>query len=100
ITKSGFAEPERVIQNLKNNFAFIAADGFDFYTPVQVKILSQLSRLGIEVMATLTFEKERAVHFWQRRTLERFVSEQVEIIDCKPLAANDISAAAAKLMSD
>jgi ATP-dependent helicase/nuclease subunit B len=100
INKSELAEPERAIQNLKNNFAFIAADGFDFYTPVQVKILSQLSRLGIEVMATLTFEKERAVHFWQKRTLERFVSEQVEIINCKPLVANDISEAAAKLMSD
>ena len=56
IASPGFAKREQMIQSLKTNLPFIAADGFDFYTPVQVKILSQLSRFDIEVMATLTFE--------------------------------------------
>jgi ATP-dependent helicase/nuclease subunit B len=94
------AERGRIIQSLKSNLPFVAADGFDFYTPVQVKILSQLSRLSTEVIATLTFEDERAVHFWQKRTLERFVSEQVEIIPCKPTLTNQISEAAVRLMND
>jgi ATP-dependent helicase/nuclease subunit B len=100
IALSELAERERAIQNLKNNFVFIAADGFDFYTPVQVKMLSQLSKFGIEVMATLTFENERAVHFWQKRTLERFISEQAEIIACKSTLTGNIAQAAARLMSD
>jgi ATP-dependent helicase/nuclease subunit B len=91
---------ERIIQNLKDNFPFLAADGFDFYTPVQVRILSQLSRFGIEVMATLTFEEERAVHLWQKRTHERFIAEGAEIIRCRGKVRNQISEAAAMLMSD
>lgn len=100
IASPKFAKREQLIQSLKNNLPFVAADGFDFYTPVQVKILSQLSHFNIEVIATLTFEKERAVHFWQKRTLERFTSEQAEMIQCTPILTNEIAEAAQRLMSD
>jgi ATP-dependent helicase/nuclease subunit B len=91
---------EQAIKKLKDNFPFIAADGFDFYTSVQVKMLSRLSRLGIEIMASHSFEPERAVHLWQKRTMDRFIAEGAEMIYCKPTLANDISEAAARLMND
>ncbi len=91
---------ERVHRNLRETFPLIVADGFDFYTPVQVKILSGLSTLGIEVIATLTFEESRAVHLWQKRTYERFVKERAEIINFTSKLTNEISIAAARLMND
>jgi ATP-dependent helicase/nuclease subunit B len=91
---------ESVVKKIKENFPLIAADGFDFYTPVQVKILSQLSKFGIEVIAALTFEEDRTVHLWQKRTLERFVKERAEINQLTSNITNEISTAAASLMRD
>jgi ATP-dependent helicase/nuclease subunit B len=94
------ANRQQAIKKLHKNFPLIAADGFDFYTPVQVKILSRLSQLGIESMASLSFEADRAVHLWQKRTLERFISEEAQLVHCNPAPANEISEAAGRLMND
>jgi ATP-dependent helicase/DNAse subunit B len=85
---------------LKSSFPFLAADGFDFYTPVQVKILSLLSHMGVETSATLTFSEARAVHLWQEQTFRRFKEENAEVIHCPNSLPSEISQLADAFMSD
>ncbi|HEY7547285.1 MAG TPA: hypothetical protein VID27_20490, partial [Blastocatellia bacterium] len=91
---------QRAIKNPADRFSMIVADGFDFYTPVQVGLLSRLSRLGVETMATLTYEEGRAVHLWQEPTRRRFEAAGAEIIELQSSPADEISRAAARLMDD
>ncbi|MFP5263259.1 MAG: PD-(D/E)XK nuclease family protein [Blastocatellia bacterium] len=84
----------------ENTFSFIAADGFDFYTPVQVRLLSALARSGAEVIATLTYEEGRAVHLWQERTAERLKSAGAEVIIFSRGPESGIERAAGRLMAD
>ncbi|HVG17638.1 MAG TPA: hypothetical protein VNI02_01195, partial [Blastocatellia bacterium] len=86
---------------LRNNiFSLVAADGFDFYTPVQVRLLSALAARGAEVVATLTYEEGRAVHLWQERTLERLKNAGAEVVILSGERASPIEQAAARLMVD
>jgi ATP-dependent helicase/nuclease subunit B len=84
----------------KNDYSFIAADGFDFFTPVQVRLLSALAARGVEVIATLTYEEGRAVHLWQERTVERLKNARADVVHltCKQLS--EIEQVAAQLMAD
>jgi ATP-dependent helicase/nuclease subunit B len=84
----------------ENTFSFVAADGFDFYTPVQVRLLSALARRGAEVIATLTYEEGRAVHLWQERTMGRLKSAGAEVIIFSGGLESSIERAAARLMAD
>lgn len=87
-------------KNLADRFSLVVADGFDFYTPVQVRLLSLLSSLGVETAATLTYEAGRAVHLWQEPTRRRFESAGAEIIELQATPLNEIERAAARLMDD
>jgi ATP-dependent helicase/nuclease subunit B len=91
---------EKVFEKLKSNYPLIIADGFDFYTPVQVKLLASVSRRGIEAAATLSYEEGRAVSMWQQPTLSRFLSEGAELITCESQPPRPIARVAAKLMLD
>jgi ATP-dependent helicase/nuclease subunit B len=84
----------------KSNFSLVAADGFDFYTPVQVRLLSALAARGVEVIATLTYEEGRAVHLWQERTVERLKNAGAEIVRFSCEQSSVIERAAARLMVD
>lgn len=84
----------------ENAFSLIAVDGFDFYTPVQVRLLSALAARGVEVIATLTYEEGRAVHLWQQRTMERLKDARAEIVYFSREQASLIEQAAARLMVD
>ncbi len=87
-------------KNFANRFSLVVADGFDFYTPVQVGLLSRLSQLGVETLATLTYESGRAVHLWQEPTRKRFASIGAEITEFQSPPSNEIERAAARLMRD
>ncbi len=87
-------------ENIADRFSLVVADGFDFYTPVQVGLLSRLSQLGVETVATLTYETGRAVHLWQDRTRRRFESTGAEITELQASPSNEISRASARLMDD
>jgi len=81
-------------------FSLVAADGFNFYNVVQVKLLSLLARLGVKVVATLTYEENRAIHIWQGPTRARLANHATEIVNCTTMPANSIEIAAMNLMRD
>jgi ATP-dependent helicase/nuclease subunit B len=85
---------------LSRPISLVAADGFDFYTPVQVRLLSLLSAAGVETIVTLSYEARRAVHFWQERTRSRLAVASAEVIDCASSPSNQIERAAARLLED
>jgi ATP-dependent helicase/DNAse subunit B len=87
-----------LLQMIKNEFALIACDGFDFYTPTQIRLLQLLSECGVETMATLTYEADRAVHLWQKRTLERFDKARAETLSCA--AKSEMAQVATRFMRD
>jgi ATP-dependent helicase/DNAse subunit B len=84
----------------ENIFSLVVADGFDFYTPVQVRLLSALAARGVEVIATLTYEEGRAVHLWQERTMERLKNAGAEMVYFSRGHLSVIEQAAARLMVD
>ena len=84
----------------KNIFSLVAADGFDFYTPVQSRLLRALAARGAEVIATLTYEEGRAVHLWQQHTVERLKNVGAEIVSVSCERDDVIGQAAARLMVD
>lgn len=57
---------------LRRRPRLIAADGFDAFSAVQVQLLEALSKLGVEVWATLDYEESRPPHLWHEPTLARF----------------------------
>lgn len=81
-------------------FSLITADGFNFYNAVQVKMLSMLARLGVEVVATLTYEENRAIHMWQGPTRARVASHATDLVNftCAPVTV--INRAAMSFMRD
>lgn len=85
---------------IRKRFSLIAADGFDFYTPAQVKLLSLLSSLDVEVAATLTWQKGRSVHLWQQPTIDRFHRSGAEILEMTATPKGQIERAASLLMRD
>ncbi len=87
-------------KRLKELAVYIAADGFDFYAPDKMKLLSQLSEIGIETTATLTYEPERDVHLWQRRTYERFTEARAEMTHFQNDVAGKLPKLAASLLND
>lgn len=74
--------------------SLVAADGFDFYTAAQVRLLRHLACMGIETLATLAYEENRPVHLWQERTYRRFNEAGAEIIECclEPISPLDLAA--------
>jgi ATP-dependent helicase/DNAse subunit B len=78
----------------------VAADGFDFYTAVQVGLMSKLASLGVETIATLTCEQGRDVHLWQEPTLARFTGARAEVVACTAAPRTEIERAACDLMKD
>jgi ATP-dependent helicase/DNAse subunit B len=82
------------------NFSLVAACGFDFYTAVQTRLLLLLSRLGVETLATLTYQQGRAVHLWQNPTRKRFQDAEVETEELSDAPAHLIRRAAARLLAD
>jgi ATP-dependent helicase/nuclease subunit B len=87
-------------KRIADELALVACDGFDFYTPTQIRLLRLLSDCGIETLATLTYESDRAVHLWQKRTRERFDEAGAEIIDLSQPPTTDLGRVAALLMGD
>lgn len=85
---------------ISTNISLVAADGFSFYSAVQVKLLSLLSRFNVEVMATLTYQKDRSVHLWQEPTLLRLRKVDAEIVELDSSTSNQIERAAALMMRD
>ena len=81
-------------------FTLVAADGFNFYNSVQVKLLSMLSTLGVEVVATLTYEENRAIHIWQGPTRARLAARATNVINCIASPASVIDLAAMNFMRD
>jgi ATP-dependent helicase/DNAse subunit B len=82
------------------NLSLVAADGFDYYTPVQVAILSALSKLGVATMAALTFRSGSSVHLWQEPTWRRFESAEAEIVHFDSSEETRIQIVADALFSD
>ncbi|MBI3653258.1 MAG: PD-(D/E)XK nuclease family protein [Acidobacteria bacterium] len=93
-------EPEKSLQKLQQDFPLVVADGFDFFTAVQVQLLSTISALGIETAAAFTYEAERAVHMWQQPTHQRCKQEAAEFLFCEAQPGSRIAQVAAHLMDD
>lgn len=89
-----------LLQKIADEFALVACDGFDFYTPTQIRLLRLLSDCGVEALATLTYEADRAVHLWQQRTRERFSEAGAEIVNFASPSPTHLRQAAALLMRD
>jgi ATP-dependent helicase/nuclease subunit B len=87
-------------ENATLPYTLVAADGFNFYTTVQVKLLSLLSALGVEVITTLTYEEGRAIHIWQEPTRARLAAAATDIVACASTPANLIDRAAIGFMRD
>jgi ATP-dependent helicase/nuclease subunit B len=83
-----------------HSLSMVAADGFDFYTPVQVQMLSLLAARGVDVLATLTYEEGRAVHLWQKPTAERLSRAHAVSVQLSREPRGLIEQAAALLMTD
>jgi ATP-dependent helicase/nuclease subunit B len=81
-------------------FSLVAADGFNFYNRVQVRLLSLLSSLGVKVVTTLTYEENRAIHIWQGPTHARLAAHATEVVACATTPANAIDLAAINFMRD
>ena len=91
---------DRFLESLKKRFSFVAADGFDCYTPVQVKLLALLDKIGIESVATLTYDEDRVVHLWQAPTRRRFADANVDVLKQEAGGAAPIFRVASSLMVD
>lgn len=87
-------------ESIRQPISLVAADGFDFYTAAQVKLLSRLARHGIETLATLTFEENRPVHLWQERTRERFNEAGAEIVEITARPVTSLDRAASRFLQD
>ncbi|HEU4391678.1 MAG TPA: hypothetical protein VFV34_28075, partial [Blastocatellia bacterium] len=87
-------------RRIRRPFGFVAADQFDSYTQVQVRLLSAIARNGSEVVATLDYEEGLPVHLWHEPTMKRFNSAgaTIEKLHREPVGALEI--AARRLMSD
>ncbi|HKP87185.1 MAG TPA: PD-(D/E)XK nuclease family protein [Blastocatellia bacterium] len=81
-------------------FSLVAADGFDFYSPVQTRVLALLAARGVETIVSLTYEEGRAAHLWQKPTVERLRNAGVEFVQCSASPSTMIEVAAARFMSD
>lgn len=86
--------------SLSLGFSLVAADGFDFYSPVQTRLLKLLSSRGVETIASLTYEEDRAVHLWQKPTIERLGKQGAQFIHCAANPSTVIEIAYANFMSD
>ncbi|HKS43069.1 MAG TPA: PD-(D/E)XK nuclease family protein [Blastocatellia bacterium] len=82
------------------NISLVAVDGFDFYSPVQLRLLSLLAARNVETIVTLTYEEGRAVHLWQKPTIERLRKTGAQFDYCSTTPTNVIERAAAQLMDD
>ncbi|HST22296.1 MAG TPA: PD-(D/E)XK nuclease family protein, partial [Blastocatellia bacterium] len=82
------------------NISLVAVDGFDFYSPVQLRLLSLLAARNVETIITLTYEEGRAVHLWQKPTIERLRKTGAQFDYCSTTPTNVIERAAAQLMDD
>lgn len=81
-------------------FSVVAADGFDTFSAVQVRLLTALSNHGVEVAAALTHEESRAVHLWREPTVARFreAGAQIEFVAATP--ASVMTLAASRLLAE
>ena len=86
--------------SIKLNISLVAVDGFDFYSPVQLRLLSLLATRNVETIITLTYEEGRAVHLWQKPTIERLRETGAQFDFCSATPASVIERAAAQLMTD
>src|SRR6185503_13177939 len=64
------------------NLSLVAVDGFDFYSPVKARLLASLASRGVETIVTLTYEEGRAVHLWQKPTIERLRAQGASFDHC------------------
>lgn len=81
-------------------FTLVAADGFNFYNAVQVKLLSRLATVGVEVVATLTYEENRAIHIWQGPTRARLAAQAADVVNYMTTPGSVIDLAATRFMRD
>src|SRR6185369_3804681 len=77
-------------------FSLVAADGFDFYSPVQTQLLTALASRGVETIVSLTYEAGRATHLWQKPTFERLCNAGAELVYCSASPSTVIEATAAR----
>ncbi|MEW6128928.1 MAG: PD-(D/E)XK nuclease family protein [Acidobacteriota bacterium] len=89
-----------LIEKIKSEFPLVACDGFDFYTPTQIRLLELLGHCGVETVASLTYEADRAVHLWHKPTWERFVDMGAEVVHFDSPSETSISQAATRLMRE
>lgn len=82
------------------NVALVAVDGFDFYSQVQLRLLSLLAARNVETLVTLDYEEGRAVHLWQKPTVERLRGAGAQFDYCQATLTSVIERAAAQLMDD
>jgi ATP-dependent helicase/nuclease subunit B len=80
--------------------SLIAVEGFDFLTPLQVRLLSALAARGVEVIVNMTYDEARALHYWQRPTVARLQAKGATFIRCENQPESIIQVAAATLMND
>lgn len=99
-TATGHLVSREARERIAGGYSLLAADDFDFYSPVQVRLLSLLSAHGAEVYATLSYREGSSVHLWQEPTRRRFEAAGFNLIrfDSKP--ENAIQLAAARLLCD
>ncbi|MGA9768669.1 MAG: PD-(D/E)XK nuclease family protein [Blastocatellia bacterium] len=82
------------------NISLVAVDGFDFYSPVQLRLLSLIAARNVETIVTLTYEEGRAVHLWQKPTVERMRNAAAHFQYCSMMPKGVIERVAARLMAD
>jgi len=88
------------VNDLRRWFSLVAVDGFDFLTAMQVNLLSALATRGVDVMVSLTYDKTRAIHYWQRPTIARLRAAGASFSDCGIAPKSSIQVAAAALMNE
>lgn len=91
---------ESLPSSINLNISLVAVDGFDFYSQVQLRLLSLLAARNVETMITLTYEEARAVHLWQKPTVERLREAGAQFDYCSTTPTSVIERAAARLMCD
>ncbi|HVF90735.1 MAG TPA: PD-(D/E)XK nuclease family protein [Blastocatellia bacterium] len=99
-TAAGKLVSREAREKIARSYSMIAADDFDFYSPVQVRLLSLLAAHGTEASATLTYEEGRSVHLWQEPTRERFRTAGVNLIRFSSRPGSALQLAAAGFMRD
>ena len=87
-------------RRVRRPFGLVAADQFDSYSGIQVRLLAALARNGTEVVATLDYEEGQPVHLWHEPTVRRFskAGATIQTLTREPVSA--LETAGRQLMAE